>query len=105
MDVGAAALLAVELASSTRRAASGRRYTTAEHAVILSTYVTPSIGHLAIVADAMTLGLLPGRMPSHLVGHITAAESRLEHDESGIAFLSPEHAAHVYMTRLLELHT
>ncbi len=103
-DIWHVALLAIELASMTRRSGSGRSYTVAEHAVILSTYIKPGLGHLAIIADAMTLGLLPGLFPDHLRAELDAAEARLERDESGIAFLPATHAAQIYVTRTMELH-
>lgn len=99
------AMLALELAERTLRSAiTGREYTLAEHAVILSTYVDTEHAVAALLFDAYKLNLIAG--PSTLVEPgllaCNVAELRLATDESGIAFMPPHHAAHVYMTRVLE---
>lgn len=95
--------LALELSRWTCTASSGRKFTLAERAVILSTYVRQDLGPLAIVLDAMRLELYPG-LSEHLEPELEVAEARLANDESGIAFLPPHHAAHIFVTRFLELH-
>ncbi len=100
-------LLAVELAGREHRSkVTYRRYTVAEHAVILSTYVEPRFALLAMFADAVRLGLVPeiDQRPGDLDAMVADAEARLARDESGIAFLPPTHAAHIYLSRLMELH-
>lgn len=104
MRYNQAAALAVELAGRGCRAQSGRLYTVAEHAVILSTYIKPALARLAIVADAILTGVMPGQLPDRFRGDILAAERQLTADQSAIAFLPPHRAAHVYLTRLMELY-
>lgn len=97
-------MLALELAERTRRSElTGREYTVAEHAVILSTYVSPHLAVSALLIDACKLKLVDRPLHAELRVELAAAERRLARDESGIAFLPALHAAHVFVTRCLEL--
>lgn len=100
-------MLALELAESRRRSEiSGRSYTCAEHAVIISTYVAPHVARTALLYEAARLGLVPmypAQLPVGVLAQIDAAEAQLSRSEMGIAWLSPSQAAIVFAHQYREL--